>query len=43
MAPIGPLGSFQSLTLIEKDAKGKLSKRQILQVRFSPLQGGERI
>lgn len=41
--PLGPLGGEQSLTLIEKGADGALTETRIMAVRFSPLQGGERI
>jgi protein-L-isoaspartate(D-aspartate) O-methyltransferase len=40
--PLGPAGGPQYLTLIIKDAGGKISERRIMPVRFSPLQGGER-
>jgi protein-L-isoaspartate(D-aspartate) O-methyltransferase len=43
VAPIGPLDGMQVLTLIEKDADGRLSERKLLPVRFAPLQGGQRI
>jgi len=40
--PLGPARGPQYLTLVTKDAAGKLSERRIMPVRFSPLQGGER-
>jgi protein-L-isoaspartate(D-aspartate) O-methyltransferase len=41
--PLGPARGPQYLTLVTKDAAGKLSERRIMPVRFSPLQGGERL
>jgi protein-L-isoaspartate(D-aspartate) O-methyltransferase len=35
--PVGPAGSIQSLTLIEKQAAGSIRTRQIIPVRFVPL------
>ena len=40
--PLGPARGPQYLTLVTRDAAGKLSERRIMPVRFSPLQGGER-
>jgi protein-L-isoaspartate(D-aspartate) O-methyltransferase len=40
--PIGPADGAQELTLIEKDANGKVRRRSVLPVRFAPLQGGDR-
>jgi len=40
--PLGPARGPQYLTLIVKDADGKVSEQRIMPVRFSPLQGGER-
>jgi protein-L-isoaspartate(D-aspartate) O-methyltransferase len=37
IVPVGPVYSVQSLQLIEKDASGKLSTREITPVRFVPL------
>jgi protein-L-isoaspartate O-methyltransferase len=34
---------MQLLTLVEKDDDGKIKKKRLLEVKFSPLQGGERI
>jgi protein-L-isoaspartate(D-aspartate) O-methyltransferase len=41
--PLGPRDGTQQLTLVEKGADGKLREREILPVRFTPMQGGERI
>lgn len=43
VVPLGPLDDVQDLTLVEKDAQGRLSEQRFLKVRFTPLQGGERI
>lgn len=43
VAPVGPLDGAQILKLIEKGEDGQITERAILPVRFSPLQGGERI
>ena len=43
IAPIGPLEGGQVLTLITKDQAGAVKTRPVLPVRFTPLQGGERI
>src|SRR3546814_3932706 len=43
VAPVGRLDDAQQLMLIEKDANGRIHQRPIMPVRFSPLQGGERI
>ena len=40
--PLGPAQGPQYLTLVTRDAQGKLAERRIMPVRFSPLQGGER-
>ena len=40
--PLGG-GNDQMLTLVEKRADGRIIERRVLPVRFSPLQGGERI
>lgn len=40
--PLGPARGPQYLTLVTKDANGKVTERRIMPVRFSPLQGGER-
>jgi protein-L-isoaspartate(D-aspartate) O-methyltransferase len=41
--PLGPARGPQYLTLVTKDQAGKLREQRILPVRFSPLQGGERL
>jgi protein-L-isoaspartate(D-aspartate) O-methyltransferase len=41
--PIGPRDADQQLTLVEKSREGKLREWNILPVRFTPMQGGERI
>jgi protein-L-isoaspartate(D-aspartate) O-methyltransferase len=41
--PVGPLDQAQMLKLVTKDKDGRLHQRNILPVRFAPLQGGERI
>lgn len=41
--PVGPQEGVQMLTLIEKDAEGRLKETHVLPVRFGPLPGGERI
>lgn len=41
--PLGPLTGEQQLTVLTKRDDGELDRRQVLAVRFSPLQGGERI
>jgi len=43
VAPVGPLDGSQMLTLIEKGATGEITETKLLSVKFSPLQGGERI
>ena len=43
VAPVGPLDDMQMLKLVTKDHAGRIHERDILPVRFSPLQGGERI
>ena len=40
--PLGPARGPQYLTVITKDANGRVSEQRIMPVRFSPLQGGER-
>jgi protein-L-isoaspartate(D-aspartate) O-methyltransferase len=40
--PLGPARGPQYLTLVTRDAAGKIEQRRIMPVRFSPLQGGER-
>jgi protein-L-isoaspartate(D-aspartate) O-methyltransferase len=41
--PLGPANGPQYLTLVTKDADGKLTEKPILPVRFSALQGGVRL
>lgn len=41
--PLGPLDGVQELTVLTKEANGRYRERRVLPVRFSPLQGGERI
>jgi len=41
--PVGPLESGQVLTLVTKNGDGRVKTKPILPVRFTPLQGGERI
>ena len=43
VAPVGPLDQPQILKLVTKDRNGRIRERAVLPVRFSPLQGGERI
>ncbi len=43
VAPIGPPNGRQFLTLVEKGLQGELKRTRVLEVRFSPLQGGDRI
>lgn len=43
VAPIGPRKGPQFLTLIEKGANGAITRTPVLPVRFTPMQGGERI
>ncbi len=43
VVPLGPAGGEQALTLIEKGEDGKVHRASVLPVRFSPLQGGDRI
>jgi protein-L-isoaspartate(D-aspartate) O-methyltransferase len=41
--PLGPASGAQQLTLIEKTTDGRIRQRSIMPVRFTPMQGGERI
>jgi protein-L-isoaspartate(D-aspartate) O-methyltransferase len=41
--PLGPLDDAQELTVIRKGRNGEVRRRQVLSVRFSPLQGGQRL
>ncbi|HKQ56405.1 MAG TPA: protein-L-isoaspartate(D-aspartate) O-methyltransferase [Candidatus Eisenbacteria bacterium] len=42
VVPVGPEGAVQSLTLLEKDAAGKVSTRDLAPVRFVPMVKGSR-
>jgi len=42
IVPIGPVSATQELRLIEKDAGGKVTTRELLPVRFVPLRRNER-
>ena len=41
--PLGPPDGPQYLTLVRRDEAGRLRQERIMPVRFSPLQGGERL
>jgi protein-L-isoaspartate(D-aspartate) O-methyltransferase len=41
--PLGPRDATQQLTLVERSRDGTLHEEAILPVRFTPMQGGERI
>lgn len=41
--PLGSANGPQFLTLVTKDEAGKIEEERIMPVRFSPLQGGERL
>ena len=43
VVPVGPLDGMQHLTLVEKGFDGKIKRTKLIEVKFSPLQGGERI
>lgn len=43
VAPVGAFDEAQVLRLVTKDHAGRIRQRNIMPVRFSPLQGGERI
>lgn len=40
--PLGPVIGPQYLTVVRKGLEGQLTRRRVLPVQFSPLQGGER-
>jgi protein-L-isoaspartate(D-aspartate) O-methyltransferase len=40
--PLGPLTGPQQLTVVHKDAGGGYREERVLEVRFTPFQGGER-
>ena len=42
VAPIGPADGQQFLTVLKKDGNGRITRRKVLAVRFSPFQGGQR-
>jgi protein-L-isoaspartate(D-aspartate) O-methyltransferase len=42
VVPLGPPEGPQFLTLVEKQANGRLKQKRYLPVRFTPFQGGER-
>lgn len=39
VAPVGPEGGVQELRLLEKDARGRVTTRDLLPVRFVPMRG----
>lgn len=41
--PLGPTDDTQNLTVVEKTAEGRVRSHSVLPVKFSPLQGGERL
>lgn len=41
--PLGPADGAQDLTVIRRMADGRLTQKSIMPVRFSPMQGGERL
>lgn len=41
--PLGPDGGAQMLSVVTKDEDGEAKVREVLPVRFSPFQGGDRI
>lgn len=43
VAPVGQPEGRQWLTVVERDAEGRLQERRVLEVRFTPLPGGVRI
>jgi protein-L-isoaspartate(D-aspartate) O-methyltransferase len=43
VAPVGPYDQAQILKLITKDQNGRIRERNVIPVRFTPMQGGERI
>lgn len=43
VAPIGPETGGQQLTVVTKDGGGGTSRREVMPVQFTPLQGGDRI
>ena len=41
--PLGPADDAQELTVIRRTLDGRLTRRAIMPVRFSPMQGGDRL
>lgn len=41
--PLGPADGAQDLTVIRRTLDGRLTQKHIMPVRFSPMQGGERL
>ena len=41
--PLGPADRAQDLTVIRRTQDGRLTQKRIMAVRFSPMQGGERL
>jgi protein-L-isoaspartate(D-aspartate) O-methyltransferase len=41
--PLGPADGAQDLTVIRRTSDGRLTQKAIMPVRFSPMQGGERL
>ena len=41
--PLGPADGAQDLTVIRRTSDGRLTQKRIMPVRFSPMQGGERL
>ena len=41
--PLGPADGAQELTVVRRTADGRLTQKNIMPVRFSPMQGGERL
>ncbi len=41
--PLGPADGAQDLTVIRRTADGRLTQKRIMPVRFSPMQGGDRL
>jgi protein-L-isoaspartate(D-aspartate) O-methyltransferase len=41
--PLGPDDGVQDLTVVRRTADGRITQKRIMPVRFSPMQGGERL
>jgi protein-L-isoaspartate(D-aspartate) O-methyltransferase len=41
--PLGPADGAQNLTVIRRTTDGRLTQKNIMPVRFSPMQGGQRL